>query len=286
MANESDYLLFQPGKTVLLKSSPNYNCIPYLESVMRVIAADAVGVLAQLALDGSPVEKPVIFLEFDGETQFSFVAPGFYKYGQLQPTTPVIDLGSGEKSTMGDFYGAFFDRPQPAPQPAPAPAPAPVAGQPQVAPEPDWTLQFQPGTVYQLANTTNPALGRYVGVTFQSTHASTAGVLGIPERNSGLAEAVFLPFDGTSEFTLNPPGTYSFASGLGAGQQVYNPVTSSYVVVEEFCPAYGYYYDPFMPVVYYDTFVPSVALGVGLGVGIGYGMALEYDPYYVDPYWY
>ncbi|MBU6455037.1 MAG: hypothetical protein KGS72_24920 [Cyanobacteria bacterium REEB67] len=283
MQDELLYTLFQPGKTLLLKKSANYNCIPYIESVMRVIMADASGMLAQLAEDGSAVPKPVVFVNFDGTTEFTFVAPGFYKYAQVLPTTPVIDLESNLPSTMEAFFPQYF-QPQPAPAPVPpavqvpgVPAPAPVAA-PQ--PEPDWLRQFQPGTVYVLASSSNPALARYVGKIFQSTHASVSGVLGVPERSSGLTEAVFLPFDGASEFTLNPAGTYSFASGLAAGQQVYNPTTCTYTYVEEFCPAYGYVYDPY-PVVYYDTFVPALAVGLA----VGYGCAMAYDPYYVDPFW-
>jgi hypothetical protein len=168
---------------------------------------------------------------------------------------------------MGDFYPPYFAAP------TPAPAPAPVQGAPVVEAPTDLLREWQPGTVFKVATTTNAGLGRYVGRIFQVSQADVNGVLALPERNSGLTEAVYMPFDGNTEFTLNPAGTYSFASGLGAGQQVYNPTTSSYVVVEDFCPTYGYAYAP-APVVYFDTFVPV----------IGFGGAF-YDPYYVDPFW-
>jgi hypothetical protein len=86
------FSLFQVGKTVLLQRTANINAIPYVESVMRVIMADASGVLAQLAKSGTDDNRPVIFVNFDGTTTFSFVAPGFYQYGQVLPTTPVLDL--------------------------------------------------------------------------------------------------------------------------------------------------------------------------------------------------
>jgi hypothetical protein len=256
------YTLFQPGKTVVLQRTNNVNALLYVESMMRVIMADASGVLAQLAKQESTVERGCVFVPFDGTTTFCFVAPGFSQYSQLVPTTPVIDLESNASSGLGEFYAPFFE-----PE-------APVAGAPLVAPEeqPEWLREFQPGTVFQFATTENVALTRYLSRIFQITHADVNGVLALPERNSGLSEAVYFPFDGKSAFTLNPAGTFSFASGIGAGQQVYNPVTSSYMVVEDFAPTYGYYWEP-APVVYFDTYVPTVGFGV------------VYDPWYVDPYW-
>jgi hypothetical protein len=271
MTDDLLFTLFQKGKTILLQRTANVNALNYIECVMRVIMADASGVLAQLAKSGTDDNRPVLFVPFDGTTTFGFVAPGFSQYAQLLPTSEVIDLESNTASTMGVFYAPYFEAPAPAPTPAPLPnQPQPSA--PVVAADTSWLREWQSGTVFQVASTTNPGLGRYVGRIFQVTQADVNGVLALPERNSGLTEAVYVPFDGNTEFTLNPPGTFSFASGLGAGQQVYSPVTSSYVAVETFCPTYGYYYEP-APVVYFDTWVPTVGFGV------------VYDPYYVDPFW-
>jgi|GEM_PF-4887853 len=273
MSDENTLALFQPGKTVMMQRTDNLIAQPYVESVMRVIMADAngTGILAQLANHGDET-RPVVFVPFDGTTTFAFVSPGFFKYGQIFPETEVLDLESNFTSTMGEFYPPYFDKPQVVPVGTPGISSNAPAGAPAPGAQPEAWMQFQNGTVLIVASTSNPGLSRYVGRVFQVQHADANGVLATPERNSGLTEAVYLPFDGNTEFTLNPAGTYSFTAGLTAGQQVYNPTSSSYVVVEQFCPSIGFAFVP-APFVYVDTYVPVIGGGV------------YYDPYYYDPFW-
>jgi len=268
MSDDNIIAYFQPGKSVIMQRTDNPFAQPYVESVMRVIMADASGMLAQLAKNGDDDNRPVLFVPFDGTTTFAFVSPGFSQYAQVFPSTEVIDLESNLPSTMGDFFPPYFDKPQTVPVGAPVGAP----GVPSASAAPEDWMQFQNGTVLVVASTSNPGLSRYVGHVFQVQHADANGVLATPERNSGMTEAVYLPFDGNTEFTLNPAGTYSFPVGLNSGQQVYNPVTSNYVVVEEFCPSIGFAFVP-APLIYVDTFVPVIGCGV------------YYDPFYYDPFW-
>jgi hypothetical protein len=259
---------FKRGNVLHIKSSKDGAVALYAEKQVRIIQPEAnVGILAQLCTDEVGT-SPILFIPFDENTVFERVPTGVAKFGKIEASTQVLDLGTGEHQTLESFYPAFLDELKAAAAAAPPP-PAPGS-------EPDWSRAFGPGTIFALTSSTNPALARYVGKVFKSSHADNAGILAVPEQNSGLTDALYLPFDGLSEFTTNPPGTYSFANGVPQDQQVWNGSTGTYGYVTEFVPAY----EP-VSYAYYDPW--TVPLAIGLGVGL----AAAYDPYYYyDPYWY
>jgi hypothetical protein len=196
----------------------------------------------------------------------------------------VLDLGTGKTTGLTDFFPGFVDdlermraesaaRFQSAPQAGAAPVQQAVQ---------DFSPQFAANTIFTVASSTNPAMQPFLGRIFKSLGATAAGVMAVGDQNSGVTAPVFMPFDGTTEFTLNPAGTFYFPNGVAQDQQVYNVQTQSYVYYEQVYPAY-------VPVaaVYYDPFY--VPLGVVAAVAVTEAI---FDPWYYpsfgyyDPYYY
>jgi hypothetical protein len=267
------YTKFTRGSVVQLALTENPKAKPYLGTVFRVIFADSTCVLAQPSIPAQGDPKPVLLIPFCETTAFDFIPPGFYKFGQLLPTTQVLDVNDDPDvinkelwSSLSEIFPQYNEQPAFSATPAMVPLAAPTA--PIFATSVDRSREFRQGTVFSVTNSQHDGVLRYRGIVFQSCQPDTHGVLAIPEYGSGLTEAVYLPYAGT-DFDFTPPGRRSFASGLVAQQRVYNPVTCQFVFVEDFY--YDYWGLPFVlePVLYCDYFMP---------------VDVAYDPFYEDPF--
>lgn len=272
---------FARGKQFQVEASVNPLVVPYVGRVMMSIFAEAgVGVLAQVSQYESQEPAQMVFIPFDVTTSFLAVARGVSKYSLASGATPVTDLGDGVVKAVAEFYPPFVeDLQRMAQQSAQRCADLPGGGQQVVeAAVTDFSPQFSANTIFLVASSSNPTMQRYVGCVFKSLGATINGVMAVGDQNSGVNEAVFLPFDGTTDFTLNPPGTYTFVNGIQQSQPVYNVQTQTYVSYDVVCPTYI----P-APVVYYDPLVVPVAVGVAAAV---VATELIFDPWYYPSYGY
>lgn len=274
------YKQFTRGSIVQLAETANPKAKPYVGTVCRVIFADSTCVIGQPSIPAQGDPKPILLIPFCETTAFDFIPRGFYKFGQLVATAQVLDLNDDPDvinkelwSAIGEILPTFNELPADTPPPAPIPVPVAAPTAPIFAASVDRSREFFKGSVFTVTSSQHAGVQGYCGIAFQSFQPDAYGVLAMPEYGSGLTEAVYLPYAGTN-FDFNPPGRRSFASGLVAQQQVYNPVTCQFVFVEDFY--YDYWGLDFIlePVVYCDSFVP---------VGMVYDPFYE-DPFFVDPF--
>lgn len=251
---QSDSQVHNPGRLVRVHDTNEPTLAAFVGKVFRILTSSDVGIIAQPDGGGE-----LVFFEFNGATGFDLDPQGNFAFAPAAADSSVYDLGN--HGALGDFLShdtriineAIAISTSPAPVFA-APVVGSVAAPAPAVSEPPWWAVFSRGTIFVVDQTDNQAYKYCQGVLFKAVEVSEQGILAVARCGSGLGRGtVWLPFDGNTTFTTNPPewqGLVVEFPNLDRDVEVYDVVTHSYF------PVVSFYVDffplvPFAPVIWF-----------------------------------